>query len=82
MIAIAALALLGMSYLILFQPAYQPESADYREYAVQEAVIEQQEDGSYIFHSESGKFIISASEAAALQQEETPAIYRKGGAIP
>ena len=80
-IALVALALLGMSYLILFQPAYQPESADYREYAIQEAVIEQQEDGSYIFHSESGNFIISASEAAAIQQEETPAIYREGGAI-
>ena len=79
--AIVALALL-MSYLILLQPAYQPESADYRQYAIHEGVIEQQEDGSYIFRTESGNFIVSASEIAAIQQEETSAIYKEGGAIP
>ncbi|WP_322200443.1 M56 family metallopeptidase [Acutalibacter intestini] len=78
--AIVALALL-MSYLILLQPAYQPESADYRQYAIHEGVIEQQEDGSYIFRTESGNFIVSASEIAAIQQEETSAIYKEGGAL-
>ena len=82
MTAIVALALLGMSYLILLQPAYQPESADYQKYAIHEGVIERQEDGSYIFRTESGNFIVSASEIAAIQQEETSAIYKEGGAIP
>ena len=75
------LLLLGISYLVLFQPAFQPESADYREYAIEEGVIELQENGTYIFRTESGNFILSATEAAAIQQENSPAIYKEGGAV-
>lgn len=80
-IVIAVLLLLGISYLVLFQPAFQPESADYREYAIEEGVIELQENGTYIFRTESGDFILSATEAAAIQQENSPAIYKEGGAV-
>ena len=80
-VTIIALLIVGISYTILLQPAYQPEDADYWEYAIRGGDIEQV-DGNLIFHTERGDFILSESEAAVIKQESFPVQNTERGVEP
>ena len=78
---IITLFLLGVSYLILLQPAYQPEEQEYQTYAVEGAIVTLNYDGSYTIHTEDEEYIISASEIAAMDRELFPVQNKEGGTL-
>ncbi len=81
-IFIAIIALLVVSYLVILQPAFQPEEQEYQTYAVSEAAITLNSDGSYIIHTESGDYKLSSSEIAAMDRERFPVQNTEGDVLP
>lgn len=76
------IVLLVASYLVILQPAFQPEEPEYQAYAVHEATVTENPDGSYTIHTESGDYNLSASEIAGMDREQFPVQNTEGDAIP
>lgn len=64
-ILIAAILWL-FSYLVIFQPAYQPDSQDYTDYALSSGTIIYCNDGSYILKTEQGEVHLTAEAAQVM----------------
>ena len=76
------LLILGTSYLVLLQPAYQPEDNEYDRYDVDKGIFTQNDDGSYTLHTENGDYLIPESEVIAMEREQFPIQNLKGGTQP
>ncbi|NBI18682.1 hypothetical protein D1841_14070 [Neglecta sp. X4] len=64
-ILIAAILWL-FSYLVIFQPAYQPNSQDYTDYALSNGTITYCNDGSYILKTEQGEVHLTTEAAQVM----------------
>lgn len=82
LVLIVITLLLVASYMIILQPAFQPDEQEYQAYAVSEAVITQNSDGSYTIHTDSGSYKLSASEIAAMNREQFPVQNTEGDVVP
>lgn len=79
LILILIVVLLVSSYLVILQPAFQPEEQEYMDYGIYEGTLAKNSDGSYTFHTNRGKYKLSAAEAEAIKQEQFPVYDKEGG---
>ena len=79
LILLLIIVLLVSSYMVIFQPAFQPEEQGYMNYNIYEGMIVKNSDGSYTFHTNRGNFNLSATEAEAIKQEQFPVYNIEGG---
>ena len=66
LVVLLVVLLLLASYMVIFQPAYEPESPDYREYALESGTVAECEDGSYVLKTEQGDVALSPEIAQDL----------------
>ena len=55
-----------LSYLVIFQPAYQPESLDYTDFALESGTITPRNDGRYVLETEQGEVQLTRETAQAM----------------
>lgn len=61
--ALMALSIMIFSYLVVLQPVFQPEDADYKNHQLDSETLIETPDGSYRLLTEDGEVIIPAEEA-------------------
>lgn len=66
LVILLAAVLWLFSYLVVFQPAYQPRSRDYTDYALNSGIITLCDDGSYILETDQGNVHLNPETAQAL----------------